>query len=194
VVHLIRTAGIALLLTFSLTLLGCPGAPTIGDGETVALIVEPSTLEFGATEAEMSFQVKRNYGGGSAALFRAIATETWISVNPASGATSGPQDAVAITVAVDRSLLGAGNNSGVVRITSEGASDKFVRVNAFRRLAPTSPPTNYNPSKARPSSFRTFPELSATAPLPDGRGTSATGQRARSRPHRMPTRPQVPST
>jgi len=136
VVHLIRTAGIALLLTFSLTLLGCPGAPTIGDGETVALIVEPSTLEFGATEAEMSFQVKRNYGGGSAALFRAIATETWISVNPASGATSGPQDAVAITVAVDRSLLGAGNNSGVVRITSEGASDKFVRVNAFRRLAP----------------------------------------------------------
>lgn len=135
-VHLIRTAGIALLLTFSLTLLGCPGAPTIGDGETVALIVEPSTLEFGATEAEMSFQVKRNYGGGSAALFRAIATETWISVNPASGATSGPQDAVAITVAVDRSLLGAGNNSGVVRITSEGASDKFVRVNAFRRLAP----------------------------------------------------------
>lgn len=135
-VHLIRTAGIALLLTSSLTLLGCPGAPTIGDGETVALIVEPSTLEFGATEAEMSFQVKRNYGGGSAALFRAIATETWISVNPASGATSGPQDAVAITVAVDRSLLGAGNNSGVVRITSEGASDKFVRVNAFRRLAP----------------------------------------------------------
>jgi PhoPQ-activated pathogenicity-related protein/chitodextrinase len=116
-------------------LFGCPGAPNIGGNETVALIVEPTVLEFGATATELTFQVKRNYGPSSPALFRAIAMENWIAVNPPNGATSGPQDSVAITVTVDRSLLTAGTNSGTVRIVSEGASDKFVRVNALKRLS-----------------------------------------------------------
>ncbi|HPJ99152.1 MAG TPA: hypothetical protein PKW60_06670, partial [Candidatus Hydrogenedentes bacterium] len=126
--HPTRIAGIAILLTLPIMLFGCPGAPNIGGNETVALIVEPTVLEFGATATELTFQVKRNYGPSSPALFRAIAMENWIAVNPPNGATSGPQDSVAITVTVDRSLLTAGTNSGTVRIVSEGASDKFVRV------------------------------------------------------------------
>ncbi len=134
-VHPTRIAGIAVLLSLPIMLFGCPGTPTIDGGETVALIVEPSVLEFGAATTELAFEVKRNYGSGSPARFHAAAMENWIAVSPASGATSGPRDGVTITVTVDRSHLSAGNNSGTVRISSEGASDRFVRVNVLKRLS-----------------------------------------------------------
>lgn len=155
-VRLFRIVGISLVLTVPLLHLGCPSAP---DG-IIALIVSPTALDFDAATTELSFQVRKNYTSKPMAPFSATASESWITVSPATGISTGPDDPVTVNVTIDRTLLNAGTNSGTVRIASEGASDQFVRVSAFRQLAANFTANELQPFEGDTVGFQDLSQIS----------------------------------
>lgn len=150
--------GMPLFVLMLLGHIGCP-APT---DPGLALIVEPTTLDFGATKTEMLFQVRKNYTSEPMPLFRATASENWISLEPDTGTSNGPQDPVTVTVTVDRALLGAGTNNGLVRISCEGASDKWVQVNVFRQVTANFTVDEVQPFEGEPVIFQDTSQVSGS--------------------------------
>lgn len=147
---------------FAVLLIGHIGCPSPGES-SIALIVTPTSLDFGATKTEMVVQVSKNYTNKPMAPFRATASEPWISVEPDGGTSSGPQDPVTITVTVDRQLLGAGTNSGSVRISSEGASDRYVQVTVFRQVTANFTVEEVQPFEGDPVAFRDISQVSGSS-------------------------------
>ncbi len=109
---------------------GCPGPPNA----TIALIVSPTVLDFGATESALTFQVRKNYTSVPLGQFRVSSNVSWIMVEPSTGTSSGPDDPATVTVIVDRSLLGAGETAGTLSVTAEGATQVNLSVKAFRQV------------------------------------------------------------
>jgi len=102
-----------MLGVLSLVHAGCPSPPEMG----IVLIVSPTTLDFGSTETAMSFKVSKNYTSQAMAPFRVTSSDAWISLEPSTGTSNGHDDPITVSVTIKRDLLGAGTNSGTVRIT-----------------------------------------------------------------------------
>lgn len=100
-----------------LCLTACPGsnppAPTPGGEANLSL--DPNILDFGKAGSAVTFKVKNT---GDADLTWAVATTaSWLTITPASGsATAGSE--TTITVTVDRSKLGAGENVTTVTVSA----------------------------------------------------------------------------
>jgi serine protease len=88
--------------------------------EDPLLLVNPSSLNFGATLTTATFQVS-NGGGGTLTVTSVSEAEPWLSVSPSSGLGT-------YTVTVDRSGLGDGTYTGEIDVTSTQAGSATVTV------------------------------------------------------------------
>lgn len=145
-----------MLGVLSLVHAGCPSPPEMG----IVLIVSPTTLDFGSTETAMSFKVSKNYTSQAMAPFRVTSSDAWISLEPSTGTSNGPDDPITVSVTIKRDLLGAGTNSGTVRITCEGATDRWVQVTAFRQLAANFTVNEVQPFQGDPITFQDMSQVS----------------------------------
>jgi len=84
--------------------------------ENPQLNVEPTSLDFGTTLTQLTFDIT-NTGTGTL-TWDVTPQEPWITVDPASGETTTETDT--ITVTVDRSGLSPGHYTGTVSVTSNG--------------------------------------------------------------------------
>ncbi|MBI4556902.1 MAG: PKD domain-containing protein, partial [Candidatus Hydrogenedentes bacterium] len=107
-----------------LAMLGCP-APDV----LLALIVSPDTLDFGVNLNTLSFTVRKIFSERTLPPFAIEANQPWISVNPTTGNSVGPDDPVTVTVTIDRTNLPGGENSGVVTVESPGIVARQVSIN-----------------------------------------------------------------
>jgi len=109
--------------------------PNYGSNQTVsvamdvpqpdpALCRDPSSLDFGTTSTNKTFEVW-NCGGGTLS-YSISDNQAWISVSPTSGSSSGEHDT--ITVTVNRSGLSPGHYTGTVAIDPNYGSNQYVTV------------------------------------------------------------------
>jgi len=97
------------------------GSVTIRGTTLPILSVNPTTIDFGTTETQKSFNIS-NLGGGTL-NWQVTESVSWIiSVNPISGTNSGT-----VTVTISRSGLAEGDYSGIISVKSNGG-DKDVTV------------------------------------------------------------------
>ncbi|MEA3364758.1 MAG: PKD domain-containing protein, partial [Candidatus Hydrogenedentes bacterium] len=114
----------------AVTLTGCPKAPTAA----LALIVSPESLDFGARETSLTLKVRKNYTRLPLGVFRVSSNASWVTVDPATGTSSGPNDPATITVTVNRDLMSVGTNHALIGVTAEGASRVEIPVQAVRQI------------------------------------------------------------
>ena len=124
------TATVVAGVVLAIVLAGCPKAPEA----SLALLVTPKSLDFGATETALPLKVSKNYTSVPLGQFRASSSVSWLSVSPSSGTSSGPDDPATILVTVHRELMNAGESLGSIILTAQGASQVSVPVKAFRRI------------------------------------------------------------
>jgi len=90
------------------------------------LAVTPTTLNFGDTKTQDSFQI---YNSGSATLsWNLTENIDWLTAIPNSGSSTGTDDKTTVQVIVERAGLSPGNYSETISITSNGGS-QTVTVN-----------------------------------------------------------------
>jgi DNA-directed RNA polymerase specialized sigma24 family protein len=83
------------------------------------LAVSTQALAFGSNATQQSFQIQ-NAGGGTL-QWSVDPQASWISVSPAGGQNNGT-----VTVTINRRLLGPGQNSGALSISSNGGAARIV--------------------------------------------------------------------
>lgn len=126
VVYIVLVGG-GLTLAFT----GCPKP----SNATLALIVSPKSLDFGTTQTSLTLNVAKNYTSTPLGVFRVTSNVTWLTADPATGTSSGPDDPATITVSVDRALMTVGTNLASISVTAEGASRIEIPVQAVRQVA-----------------------------------------------------------
>ncbi len=107
----------------------------IGPGPPV-LSVNPSSLHFGATQTQKSFDIS-NEGGGTL-TWSVSEDKTWLSVSP----TSGTGDAT-ITVNVDRSGQSPGDYTADISVSSNGGNETVQVTMEVEAPPENRPPTAY---------------------------------------------------
>lgn len=121
-IYSIFQAAKQLLIVFivCLCLTACPGGggdnPPTPSAGTAKLSVDPNTLDFGKASSEVSFKVKNT--GDAALTWTATADKNWLTITPASGSVAAGSETT-IKVAVDRSKLGAGENTTTVTVSAK---------------------------------------------------------------------------
>lgn len=150
-----QTGLVLVLLGVVILCSGCPYAPA-PDYQN-ALIVSPQELDFGTTASTKTFTVKKVWSSRPIPPFQVSADKGWISVSPTSGTSSGPFDPVTITVTINRSLMGAGINTGVITVAAPGVIPRYVTVNA---RIPVSVDFRANPTTAYDGDVISFTDLS----------------------------------
>ncbi|HOD49906.1 MAG TPA: PKD domain-containing protein [Candidatus Hydrogenedentes bacterium] len=129
--RLLSTACVAVLsVVCAAIFVGCPA----GQNASVALIVSPTSLDFGTSETSLTFEVRKNYTSVPLGQFRVSSGNAWVAVSPETGTSTGPDDPVTITVTLDRNLMNVGSNTGTINVTAEGVSRVQVLVQATRQL------------------------------------------------------------
>ena len=96
------------------------------------LAVSATAHDFGSAESSWSFDVWNAGDPGSQVAFQVSTDRQWLSVSPASGASSGADDKQPVEVTVDRQLLQTGDNSGTVSVTAPGESTRSITLTARR--------------------------------------------------------------
>ena len=110
-------------------------ALTVGVAVGPEMAVEPSTLDFGRTRSEMTFEVF-NTGESNSVLEFALATDRpdLIYMTPESGESIGTHgseyDAVPITVTLNRAAFASAVESGTITVSAPGLADETVTVMA----------------------------------------------------------------
>ncbi|MGI6461968.1 MAG: PhoPQ-activated protein PqaA family protein [Candidatus Hydrogenedentales bacterium] len=122
-------------------LAGCPKAPDT----SLALLVTPKSLDFGATETTLPLIVSKNYTSAPLGQFQASSSVPWLTVSPSSGTSSGPEDPATLLVSVHRERMNAGENLGNIILAAQGASQVSVPVKAFCRVGAAFSVGNNNP-------------------------------------------------
>ena len=94
----------------------------VPEGPAPLLEVNPSSLEFGTTIDQSSFEIQN---AGEATLNWNISdNQNWISVYPTNGSTN-PSGFMTVNVSVDRTGLSFGSFSGTVSVTSNGGDESI---------------------------------------------------------------------
>ena len=96
----------------------------VPEGPSPTISVNPSTLDFGSSETQLSFTISNV--GEETLNWSISADQSWISLWPSSGSTSTEEDEISVTV--DRTGLSYGAYSGELNITSDGG-DETISVN-----------------------------------------------------------------
>ncbi len=121
-------------------LVGCP-APDF----SLALLVAPTSLDFGTEKDILTFSVAKVFSSQPLAPIRVTTTQPWIvlsNVDPQTGAmlppedgvSNGPDDPITVVVQVDRTKMGGVAAQGEIRVTSVGVVPKTVTVTANASL------------------------------------------------------------
>ncbi len=87
---------------------------TAGTPPAPQKVCEPGYLDFADDGTSLTFQAYNATLGNWA--FDIIPNQSWISVSPASGLSSGPSDRCTVTVTVDRTWLCAGTRTGQIDV------------------------------------------------------------------------------
>ncbi|HOE65345.1 MAG TPA: PhoPQ-activated protein PqaA family protein [Candidatus Hydrogenedentes bacterium] len=101
------------------TMAGCPKPPNY----SLALIVAPTTIDFGAVETVKTFRVSKVYSSRPMAPISVAVNQPWLSVtniSPASGVSAGPSDYITVTVTIDRTKMNGGLNTDTIVVSSSG--------------------------------------------------------------------------
>ena len=96
----------------------------VPEGPSPAISVNPTTLDFGGSETQLTFTISNV--GEETLNWSISADQSWISLWPSSGSTSTEEDEISVTV--DRTGLSYSAYSGELNITSDGG-DETISVN-----------------------------------------------------------------
>ncbi|MCL4215766.1 MAG: VWA domain-containing protein [Candidatus Hydrogenedentes bacterium] len=108
---------------------GCPppGNPQPQPIPAVPLIGLSSAFhDFGQEENVWTFEVWNAGAPGTTLDFSLFPSPNWITVEPAAGSSTGPEDRELVTVSVNRHALTKATFSGVIRVTASNVSAKTV--------------------------------------------------------------------
>ena len=109
----------------TLTVTSNDGVATIDVTMSVGLPdlgVDPTTLDFGTSEKQKSFDISNTGDACSVLSWTATPVEAWITVDPAQGTRTPEEGPVEVVVTVDRSTLGVGPHTGTVTVDSNGGT------------------------------------------------------------------------
>ncbi len=106
---------------------GCPSDPP---AYAPAIIVSPTSLDIDADSNSATFTVSNVYTSKPLNPFTVSSSAGWASVYPATGTSTGPQDPVTITVAVDRDKLTSITSAAELTVSAEGVESRTVSVTA----------------------------------------------------------------
>jgi len=95
---------------------------TIADPSSPQLSAYPTTVDFGMSSTEETFNVSNS--GTGMLTWNISDDKSWIAVEPQSGTSESEIDEITITV--DRLGLSAGTHTGVVTITSDGGNQNIT--------------------------------------------------------------------
>lgn len=112
--HCGRLAPFVCIVLTAASLMGCPF------DVRQALIVEPLSLDFGTTITVLQFDVRAAYSSRPVEPITATPSANWMSVLPASGSSSGPDEIVRFTVTANRGVIPAGEFDGTIVVESPG--------------------------------------------------------------------------
>jgi PhoPQ-activated pathogenicity-related protein len=115
------------------TLVGCPLAPVPPD-VSIALLVEPLSLAFGANVNSLTFSVAKTYSARPMAPYQVSSDKDWLSFSPVSGVSEGPEDKITVTATAIRSLMTPGVNVATVIVSSEGLVPIHITATALQIL------------------------------------------------------------
>ncbi|NIR93333.1 MAG: hypothetical protein GWO08_06550, partial [Gammaproteobacteria bacterium] len=109
--------------------------------QTPALLVTPTTLDFGTTQTSLTFQISNSGGGTLTWNVTENPAKPWItSVLPASGS-----DGATVTVNVDRAQLTGNNDTGTLVVSSNGGTQNITvlisRTGGQATITPDAPAT-----------------------------------------------------
>ncbi len=102
--------------------------------ESPSLNISNNNLDFGVSETQKTFQI--NNAGNGTLNWNITDNRNWLSCSRSNGSNS-----ATITVYVDRSLMAAGVNTGIISVTSNGGN-QTINVTATKESAPPEPPPN----------------------------------------------------
>ena len=96
-----------------------------------AISVSGTSFDFGRTATQWSFDVWNSGDAGTTLNFFVTGNREWFTFTPEEGTSTGPGDAVTISVTVNRALLELGVNSGVIEIfAGTGTNPRSISISA----------------------------------------------------------------
>lgn len=124
-------SGAILLLMTASVLTGCPLFP-IGGGEA-ALVPSTTVLNFGSSAGVLTFTVTKTMTSQPMGPLTVTANQPWAAplgcVSTADGCVSaGPQDAITVSVRVDRAKMVLGTNRGQLTLIAQGTANVIIEV------------------------------------------------------------------
>lgn len=130
------TAFCAIFVLSGCPLLSIPGVGgSSGANVNFSLTSSTKSLEFGSSTNELTLTVRKSFSSRPMSPLKATTPQPWITtVLPANPVSSGPDDAITVTVIVDRTLMNPGLNTGFVTLSSSGTVPVVVQVTAFQSL------------------------------------------------------------
>lgn len=97
---------------------------------TPAISVSGTMFDFASAQQEGAFSVWNSGDEGTTLRFFATPDKEWLTVNPASGISTGPGDLQTVQISVNRARLNPGNNQGTIAISADGASSRSITIYA----------------------------------------------------------------
>jgi PKD repeat protein len=105
------------------------------------MVASTDTLAFGLQEDALTFEVAKARSEGAPIVISASADVPWIVIQSCQAGdavctSSGPNDAILISVSANRGKMGLGMNTGTVTLTSPGIVPLSIEVSAETNVAP----------------------------------------------------------
>ncbi len=108
-----------------LTMVGCPPKPE----PAAAIGLSETALAFEEASTQLTFEVSNTGDDDTTLTFTAASTTAWITdITPAQGTSTGADDAVLITVTIDRAGLEEGDYTGAITVGADELADATVAV------------------------------------------------------------------
>ena len=122
-----KAVSLAALMVAVLVLCGCPAPDYAPD-----LVVKPQTLNFVAGTDTLTFTVSNVWTRRELPRFTVTPADSWITVTPEQGASTGPSDPVTVKVEVNRLALPFGESASSITVSANGVKSVTVDVNVTR--------------------------------------------------------------
>lgn len=130
--------GVVAALVLTLMAGALAGCPRGGNNIQFALLVEKTSLDFGADTASLSIKVRKSVSTRAMTPLLVTPNVPWVflesPLDPSDRISSGPSDSFTLVFTVNRAEMEAGVNAGSIVLSTEGAPPITVSVTAIQRL------------------------------------------------------------